>query len=506
MQQNLKNTYLNLSNKLVKLLELRVEPFKDYLHEELTAEISSNEAGKDNCQFARLEQYREKIAVLNKKMVEIEKQLEEIRQLAKATKVEIPFEILAEKYSLGNEERLILLTLFFSEIDESRYSRDKNGRDLLWLLGFKPIEFVPKSELFRNLLENKLITISQNYYRHRPKLSNIAVRDLLDVSYHLNDKIFEFIAGNSGAKRHSQKPTISDSDFDLMEQPTEQADPDSNLMEQPTQQVLIALEEPILTLDQIVLDKDKQEAIERIIFQIKEGNRIFAEFGVNETIKYGKGTVILFYGPPGTGKTATAHGIAHKLGKKIVIVNYATILDKYVGESEKNIRKLFKDVREKDCVLVFDEADALFGRRITERHSTDRLHNYMTNILMQELERFEGAIILTTNREAEMDEAFARRILFKLNFDIPGPKERAKIWQSFFTEKTPLADDVNFEELGEQFELTGGEIKNVVEKAVIELGYQGMKKITMASLVKFAQEELVAVIRKRKRKTDKLGF
>jgi SpoVK/Ycf46/Vps4 family AAA+-type ATPase len=267
---------------------------------------------------------------------------------------------------------------------------------------------------------------------------------------------------------------------------------------------ILFVREPIISLNQIVLDEDKKQEIEKIIFQIEKGNKLFTDWGFDQTIKYGKGFTILLYGKPGTGKTALSEAIAQRLSKKIGIVNYAQLLSKWIGDSEKNLVKAFKQAKENDCVLVFDEADSLFGQRLPETYSVDRMHNYMTNVLMQEIERYEGLVILTTNREFVMDEAFGRRILFKIKFDIPKPEERAKIWRILIPANAPIDDDINFIELGNRFELTGGEIKNVILNAVRECGFSEESKITMNILVKYAESENKNIIRKTYK--NKLGF
>ncbi|MEO0131583.1 MAG: ATP-binding protein [candidate division WOR-3 bacterium] len=159
----------------------------------------------------------------------------------------------------------------------------------------------------------------------------------------------------------------------------------------------------------------------------------------------------------------------------------------------------FNEARETDCVLLFDEADSLFACRLTESRSVDRMHNYMTNILMQELERFDGVVILTTNREYAFDEAFPRRILYKIKFDIPGPAERARIWRALIPPEAPLAPDVDFNLLAEKYALTGGEIKNVIIKAALEGASQNSNMLSMALFTKYAEIELENTDRKVKR-------
>ena len=242
----------------------------------------------------------------------------------------------------------------------------------------------------------------------------------------------------------------------------------------------------------------KRGAIEKTLWQVQDSKRIFEDWGFNETLFYGTTVSILFYGPPGTGKTMTAEAIAHKLHKKLGIANYVSIVSCRVGESEKHVLKVFEEAKKEDCVLVFDEADALFSKRLDAKRSVDMMNNRMINLLIQELERFEGVIILTSNREVALDEAFERRISLRLKFDIPMSGERAQIWASFFTDKAPLDSDVDFDKLSERFELSGGHIKNAVLNAVRECAFRnGDKKdsnITMHMLEQSARNEVESLI------------
>ncbi|MEO0075358.1 MAG: ATP-binding protein, partial [candidate division WOR-3 bacterium] len=174
------------------------------------------------------------------------------------------------------------------------------------------------------------------------------------------------------------------------------------------------------------------------------------------------------------------------------------------GESEKNLVRVFHEANKNNCVLVFDEAEALFGNRLSEHNHSDRTYNYMTNILMQQMERFDGIVILTTNHNLAMDEAFDRRIMLKLKFEIPEAEERSKIWRTLIPHKTPLAPDVDFNTLGAKFRLSGGEIKNAILNAIKECAYQGEHVISMAILTNCAEKEIANARVQREKKN--IGF
>ncbi len=255
------------------------------------------------------------------------------------------------------------------------------------------------------------------------------------------------------------------------------------------QKSVLVLRAPEVTFDHLFLPEPIKEQIECALWQYQNGEKVFQEFRLGEKIAYGTGTIILFYGPPGTGKTATAEAIAHRLGRKIGFVDYPQLYDFFFGESEKNIQRVFQSAREENCVLVFDEADACFVIRLAEHRSADRSYNLMTNILTQEIERFRGLLILTSNREFAIDPAFDRRILLKLNFALPDEKIREKIWEYFLKDCPRLAEDVSLSELARRYPVAGGRIKNAVLKVIIRCA-RNNKPITMADLEAAAREEM----------------
>jgi SpoVK/Ycf46/Vps4 family AAA+-type ATPase len=182
------------------------------------------------------------------------------------------------------------------------------------------------------------------------------------------------------------------------------------------------------------------------------------DWGLARRIAYGRGVTALFYGPPGTGKTASAEAIAHELDRPICVVDYSKIQSCWVGETEKNITRAFTEAARAGAVLFWDEADAMFYDRDDASRSWEVRD---VNVLLQQIERFEGLCILSTNRHATLDKAFERRISLKVEFAPPDRAMRADIWRKLLPPKMPLGRDVNLAALAEH-DLTGGEIKNVV--------------------------------------------
>ncbi|MDO8433076.1 MAG: ATP-binding protein [Candidatus Binatus sp.] len=200
------------------------------------------------------------------------------------------------------------------------------------------------------------------------------------------------------------------------------------------------------------------------------------EWGLGAKIAYGRGVTALFSGPPGTGKTASAEAIAHAMGKPILAIDYAEIQNAFVGETEKNITRVFREAREAEAVLFWDEADAMFFNRDSAYRNWEVRE---VNVLLQELERFDGVCILSTNRKVTLDPALERRIAVKVEFERPDLNIRREIWRRMIPDKLPMLD-VDVEKLA-ACDLTGGEIKNVVLNAArIALSREGKGPVTMA--------------------------
>jgi len=200
-----------------------------------------------------------------------------------------------------------------------------------------------------------------------------------------------------------------------------------------------------------------------------DGNRFKEVVKQLKTRGFAQGIVSLLYGYPGTGKTATVHEIARRTKRDILQVDISNINDKYVGESEKRLKEVFNEYRKakkalsRTPILLFNESDALIGKRIEVRDSVDQMSNNMQNILLEELEKFDGIFFATTNMTNNMDDAFNRRFLYKIEFEKPSPAVRMKIWES----KMKDIDRKWIRELS-YFELTGGQIDNIVRKYLID--------------------------------------
>jgi SpoVK/Ycf46/Vps4 family AAA+-type ATPase len=254
---------------------------------------------------------------------------------------------------------------------------------------------------------------------------------------------------------------------------------------------------PERTLADVVLPPQTRRTLEQALAQVRNHNLIFGRWGLGERHTSGRGLAFNFAGPPGTGKTICAEAIAHALGMKLLVVDYAEAESMWVGETPKNIVATFRAAVEQNAVLFFDEADAIAMRRsagMAQRH--DREMNLTVNVLLRELEAFNGIVIFATNLAANFDPAFERRIRTHVLFEMPGVDERERIWHlQIHPKKTPLAADVDFRRLAERYAVSGGDIKNAVIKAAAaaaaEPGPDVGKRISQRHL-ECATEEVVS--------------
>jgi len=221
------------------------------------------------------------------------------------------------------------------------------------------------------------------------------------------------------------------------------------------------LKTPQISLSNIVLPPETAEAVNLAIVQSKGRKTLMSDWGLGETFSYGKGLTMLFNGSPGTGKTATAEAIAHELKRPLLVADYSKIQGCYVGQTEKNIVSTFRAAQKHNAVLFWDEADAMFFDRDSASQNWEVRD---VNVLLQEIERFEGVCILATNRKGTMDKALERRIAVKVEFPRPDKAIRNKLWRKLLPKKLPLSKDIDFDNLS-SFDMSGGEIKNVVLNA-----------------------------------------
>jgi SpoVK/Ycf46/Vps4 family AAA+-type ATPase len=246
------------------------------------------------------------------------------------------------------------------------------------------------------------------------------------------------------------------------------------------------------TWDDLVLPDDSIAAVAGLIARVRQRRRVYEQWGFAAKVGKGLGTTALFSGPPGTGKTMVAALIARDLGLELYQVDMAKLVSKYIGETEKQLAALFDAAEAGHAILLFDEADSLFGKRTEVRSSNDRYANLETNYLLQRLESFTGICLLTTNHEANIDPAFERRLSVHVRFELPDVRERAKLWRAMLPEAAPIDVGVGFEDLARRFAMSGGYIRNAALRAAFLAADEGTA-ITQAHLEYAAQLEYEAM-------------
>ncbi|MFK7785800.1 MAG: ATP-binding protein, partial [Crocinitomicaceae bacterium] len=243
-----------------------------------------------------------------------------------------------------------------------------------------------------------------------------------------------------------------------------------------------------LEWDDIVLSKSTADHLQEIRDWIAHGNVIMEEFELGKTLKPGYKS--LFYGPPGTGKTMTAALLGKSTGKSVYKIDLSMVVSKYIGETEKNLGKVFDQAAKRDWILFFDEADSLFGKRTQMNSANDRYGNQEIGYLLQRIEDFPGVVILASNLKDNIDEAFTRRFQSMVAFNMPGVEERHKLWSQSFSEKLPLDPEIDLWEIAEKYEVAGGVMINVVRKATLRALTQKQKTISKKELTTAIHQEL----------------
>ena len=215
-----------------------------------------------------------------------------------------------------------------------------------------------------------------------------------------------------------------------------------------------------LTWEHLVLPAATLEHLEEIKHWMLHGQRLLHDWEMSQKLR--PGFTSLFYGPPGTGKTLSACLLGRHCGCDVYKIDLSMITSKYIGETEKNLSKIFDLAEHKNWILFFDEADALFGKRTKVDDAHDRFANQEVSFLLQRIEEFNGVVILASNLKTNIDDAFIRRFQSVIYFPVPKPAERLCLWKNAFSPKAVLEPKIDFSRIAEKYDLTGGTIMNVV--------------------------------------------
>ncbi|WP_282080565.1 ATP-binding protein [Aquimarina algiphila] len=239
----------------------------------------------------------------------------------------------------------------------------------------------------------------------------------------------------------------------------------------------------------LILPSSTSLQIQDILIWLKYKHALFEGLEMRKKLK--PGYRALFHGPPGTGKTLTANLLGKHTNRDVYRVDLSSVVSKYIGETEKNLANLFNKAENKDWILFFDEADALFGRRTQVQNSHDRYANQEVAYLLQRVETYKGLIILASNFRSNIDEAFVRRFQSIIHFPMPRTQERLSLWQNAFPNKLILDKDIDLKQLAQKFELTGADIMNVVQYVCLNVLAKESHAISYKDITEGIKREFV---------------
>ncbi len=246
--------------------------------------------------------------------------------------------------------------------------------------------------------------------------------------------------------------------------------------------------QPAVSWDDLVLAPSTAEALRELAGRARRRDLVLDAWGMRPGGGRGRGITVLFAGDSGTGKTMSAEVVAHDLGLDLYTINLATVVDKYVGETEKNLERIFTEAVGVNAVLLFDEADALFGKRSEVRDANDRFANIEVAYLLQRMETFDGLAILATNLRANVDDAFSRRLDMVVDFPPPDMALRRILWERCLAPGVPRAGDLDLDFCARAFELSGGNIRSIAITAAYLAADRGTP-VSMADLVRGVRRE-----------------
>jgi SpoVK/Ycf46/Vps4 family AAA+-type ATPase len=247
----------------------------------------------------------------------------------------------------------------------------------------------------------------------------------------------------------------------------------------------------------VVLPPDRARQLDDIVDSMRLSSKVLDDWHFRDQLPYGRGVSVLLHGASGTGKTMAAHGIAAALCIQILRIDLSRVVSKYIGDTEKNLDRIFDDAHRCGAAILIDEADALLGKRSEAKDAHDRYANIEVAYLLQRMEAFEGLAILTTNMRQNLDPAFLRRLRFIVDFPRPDVEAREKIWRRCLPEDSHTLDDAAFRQLARKIELTGGHIRQISLRAAFAAAAESsrisLEHVAYASRAEFAKLGMPAV-------------
>lgn len=248
--------------------------------------------------------------------------------------------------------------------------------------------------------------------------------------------------------------------------------------------------EGLYQMHDLILPDAPKLQLSHIINQVRNRKLIYETWGFLEKSAYGNGTAMIFAGPPGTGKTMAAQVMAAELGMELYRIELPAVVDKYIGETEKKLNRIFDEAEKSMAILFFDEADVLFSKRTEVKESNDKYSNMEIAFLLQKMEEYDGVSILATNYLQNFDNAFRRRVSDIISFPMPDADMRLQMWQSMIPSRLPVSDEIDFRFLAKHFELSGSMIKNTLIYASFLAAENDRPLLTMEQILKGLSHEL----------------
>ena len=384
-------------------------------------------------------------------------------------------EEISNRYSLGVFEKRVLL--FFLYVEFNQVSKTMCSKDeLLFIFDFEssPISKMRNMRYFHDdhvLLKERVLM--QNYRRD----SIYATGDFL-----LSPKILLAVSKMLNGEKVEWEEEVKDRTSSSVED-------------------IGYVKAPECALKDVILKEETKERLGLFLDSYKDNK--LEDLGAFEKSKKGKGLIFLFYGPPGTGKSMLAEAVAHYLNKKMLMVEYPKITDRWLGETDKHIARIFKSAKASDLVVVMDEADSLLYDRSSFAAQEHDIR--FVNIMLQELERFEGIAVLTSNMDVLLDPALERRIGLKIKFEAPDKSLQAEIWKAHIPVDITLSDGVDFNLLAKRYDFPGGNIKNAVLNAIRKISKEKRTMMTLGDLIFGANMEKDGMFYKKHEKRI-IGF
>jgi len=462
------NSSVTLSSSFLKLLEdgnldmelPDIKPYEDHL-----------EYLKD--QFLRIEMYQ-KLKQNSSNMAKL--QLLEARILSRVecSEIELEIEKIFSDFELNQKEQVIFLALLKEEY-ASEFDSLRDMNTLVSLISADDYEKIKN----RALLEEGSKLIEEEIIDYDEMLNGFGG---VSRSFFIHEELLQKIMHPNKNKKAKKIK------LDLLIR----------------EQELFELVDPKTTLDDVVLTPKTRELLDNLLKQVdKNVMKLLREWGVKNR-RGGIDAKIIFYGPAGTGKTMTAYSLAKSMKKRVLSFDCSKILSKYVGESEQNVRAIFDSFRElsqktkSEPVLLLNEADQFLSARSTEGGSgADKMHNQMQNIFLEQIEKFDGVLIATTNLLETIDSAFSRRFDYKIEFLKPTQKQRVELWQKLLPESAIYEEDFSIEELAKH-DLSGGQIKLVLKNCALRVAIKEEPIFCMEDFINAIKREKSGVFGEEK--------